>query len=49
VSESQQRELLSVVVERTTRMWQVLLDDAEREPYSTLVRDGHADFWKQVE
>ena len=49
LSESEQRELHSVVVKRTRQMWQVLVDNAEREPYSTLVRDGHADFWKQVE
>ena len=42
-------QLLQVGVQRTRRMWQALVDNADREPYSTLVREGHANFWKRVE
>jgi Ser/Thr protein kinase RdoA (MazF antagonist) len=42
------RALLDVVVQRTRRMAQVLVDNADREPYASLVRDGHAESWQQV-
>jgi hypothetical protein len=42
-------ELLDVIAERIRRMWQVLVDNADRDPYSGLVRDGHAEFWHAVE
>jgi Ser/Thr protein kinase RdoA (MazF antagonist) len=40
--------LLEVVVERTQRMADVLLERADREPYASLVRDGHAATWQRV-
>jgi Ser/Thr protein kinase RdoA (MazF antagonist) len=42
-------ELLDVTAQRIQRMWQVLVDNTDREPYATLVRDGHAEFWHAVE
>lgn len=43
----EQRALLGVVIERTQRMAQVLLDHAAHgdEPYTRLVHDGHAAYW----
>lgn len=41
-------ELLQVVIQRTGQMTRVLLDNADREPYAGLVRDGHAGFWQRV-
>jgi Ser/Thr protein kinase RdoA (MazF antagonist) len=43
-----QHALFDVVVQRTRRMQQVLLDNADREPYASLVRDGHAAVWRRV-
>ena len=43
-----QDALLDVVVERTTRMWQILVEQAAHEPYASLVREGHATFWQRV-
>jgi tRNA A-37 threonylcarbamoyl transferase component Bud32 len=43
-----EHELLNVVVERTQRMWQTLVESVDREPFATLVRDGHADSWRRV-
>ena len=40
--------MLDVVVQRTRRMAQVLVDNADREPYASLVRDGHAESWQRV-
>ena len=42
-------ELLHVTAQRIQRMWQVLVDNADRDPYASLVRDGHAEFWHAVE
>lgn len=42
-------ELLNVTAQRIRRMWQVLVDNAVREPHATLVRDGHAEFRHAVE
>jgi Ser/Thr protein kinase RdoA (MazF antagonist) len=42
-------ELLDVTAQRTRRMWQVLVDNAGREPYLSLVRDGHVEFWQGLE
>ena len=44
-----QVELLEVTVQRIGRMWRVLVDNADRDPYASLVRNGHADFWRRVE
>jgi Ser/Thr protein kinase RdoA (MazF antagonist) len=46
---TEQPELLTVMVERTRRMWRVLTQNADREPYATLVREGHAEFWRGIE
>jgi hypothetical protein len=43
-----EHELLNVVVERTQRMWQTLVENVNREPFATLVREGHADSWRRV-
>jgi Phosphotransferase enzyme family len=43
-----QLELLKVVVERTQRMWRILVDNAGREPYKSMVRDGHAETWRSI-
>jgi Ser/Thr protein kinase RdoA (MazF antagonist) len=48
LSAADEHELLNVVVERTQRMWQTLVDNADREPYTTLVREGHAESWRHV-
>jgi hypothetical protein len=29
-------------------MWQTLVENVDREPFATLVRDGHADTWRRV-
>jgi Phosphotransferase enzyme family len=42
-------ELLDVTAQRIRRMWQVLVDNADRDPYARLVRDGHAEFWQAAE
>lgn len=49
VTDADRTELPHVAVQRTRRMWQLLVENADREPYATLVRDGHADFWRDVE
>jgi len=41
LSAADQYRLLDLVVERTRRMRNVLIDNANREPYASLVRDGH--------
>jgi hypothetical protein len=38
-----------VTAQRIRRMWRVLVDNADRDPYASLVRDGHAEFWHVVE
>jgi hypothetical protein len=43
-----EHELLNVVVERIQGMWQALVENVDREPFATLVRDGHADSWRRV-
>ena len=43
-----EHELLNVVVERTQRMWQTLVENVDREPFARLVREGHADSWRRV-
>jgi hypothetical protein len=48
LSAADEHELLNVVVERTQRMWQTLVENADREPYTTLVREGHAESWRRV-
>ena len=42
LSAADQYRLLDLVVERTRRMRNVLIDNANRERYASLVRDGHA-------
>jgi Phosphotransferase enzyme family len=42
------RDLLEVIVQRTQRMWNVLISKANREPYARLVAQGHADSWRVV-
>jgi len=49
LSTSEQAALLPIVAERTRRMWQVLVNNRDREPFATLVRDGHAESWQTVE
>jgi thiamine kinase-like enzyme len=44
-----QVELLDVAVQRIGRMWRVLVDNVDREPYASLARDGHTEFWERVE
>ena len=44
-----QVELLEVTVQRIGRMWRVLVDNADRDPHASLVRNGHAEFWQGVE
>ena len=44
-----QVELLEVTVQRIGRMWRVLVDNADRDPHASLVRNGHAEFWQRVE
>jgi thiamine kinase-like enzyme len=44
-----QVELLDVAVQRIGRMWRVLVDNVDREPYASLARDGHTEFWQRVE
>ena len=48
LADADSRRLLEVVVERTQRMADVLLDNADREPYASLIRDGHAATWQRV-
>jgi Phosphotransferase enzyme family len=48
LSDGDERELLHVVVQRTTQMARVLVDNTDREPYESLVRDGHAESWQRV-
>ena len=48
LSGAQRTELLRVSVQRTKRMWRLLVENSNREPYATLVRDGHAEFWRRV-
>jgi Phosphotransferase enzyme family len=48
LSDRDELELLGVVVQRTRQMRQVLLDNMEREPYASLVRNGHAESWRRV-
>ena len=48
LSAADEQELLDVVVQRTRQMGQVLLDNIDREPYASLVREGHADSWRRV-
>ncbi|MDQ6674574.1 MAG: phosphotransferase [Chloroflexota bacterium] len=48
LSSVDEHELLNVVVERTQRMWQTLVDNVDREPYATLVLEGHANGWRSV-
>jgi Phosphotransferase enzyme family len=43
-----QVELLEVTVQRIGRMWRVLVDNADGEPYASLIRRGHAEFWRRV-
>ncbi len=49
LSQRERRELKAVLMQRMRRMWQLLLDNSDRELYAGLVRDGHADFWMRVE
>jgi ribosomal protein S18 acetylase RimI-like enzyme len=39
---------LNVVAERTQRMWPTLVDNVNRESYTTLVREGHAESWRRA-
>ena len=48
LSAADEHQLLVVAAERMRRMWQVLLDNADHEPYASLVRDGHAESWRRV-
>src|SRR5229473_2583470 len=48
LSAADQYRLLDLVVERTRRMRNVLLDNANHEPYASLVRDGHAETWRHA-
>ena len=48
LASADEHELLNVVLERTIRMWRTLIDKMDREPYATLVREGHADSWRRV-
>jgi Phosphotransferase enzyme family len=49
LTRAERGELTVLMAQRTRRMWQVLIDNSDRAPYTSLVRDGHADGWKQVE
>lgn len=48
LSAADQYRLLDLVVERTWRMCNVLINNADREPYASLVRDGHAETWSHA-
>jgi len=48
LSAADQPRLLDVVVERAWRMCNVLVDNADREPYASLMRDGHAEAWRHA-
>jgi tRNA A-37 threonylcarbamoyl transferase component Bud32 len=48
LSLADEHELLNVVVERTQQMCQTLVENVDREPFATLVREGHADSWRRV-
>jgi hypothetical protein len=48
LSFADEHELLNVVVERTQQMWQTLVENVDREPFATLVREGHAHSWRHV-
>jgi hypothetical protein len=41
-------ELLQTTVQRTRRMHEMLVDNADREPYALLIASGHADHWRSV-
>ena len=48
LSAADQYRLLDLVVERTRRVSNVLIDNANREPCASLVRDGHAETWRHA-
>jgi hypothetical protein len=44
----QRRELLEIAAQRTLRMHDMLVDNADREPYARLIAWGHAENWLRM-
>lgn len=49
LSAAERAEVLRVTAQPVGKMWRILVDNAERDPYATVVRTGHPEFWKRIE